>query len=114
MPLSNEELSIVIDALDKYIEEVENFDPDVDITKLVPVFFKLQDTLTNRGQFVKVYTLLLTEGELNSLKTQLESDNYVNYDNDLKSVVEKIGYFYEPQKDGTIDSSPYNDIPDRY
>ena len=49
MPLSNDELSIVIDALDKYIEEVENFDPDVDITKLVPVFFKLQDTLTNRG-----------------------------------------------------------------
>ncbi len=56
---------------------------------------------------MKVYTLLLTEGEINSLKDRLESDNYVNYDNDLKSVVEKIGYFFEPE-------NPYNDIPERY
>ena len=46
---------------------------------------------------MKVYTLLLTEGEINSLKDRLESDNYVNYNNDLKSVVEKIGYFFEPE-----------------
>ena len=63
---------------------------------------------------MKVYTLLLTEGEINSLKDRVESDNYVNYDDDLKSVVEKIGYFFEPQKDGTVDSSTYNDIPERY
>lgn len=63
---------------------------------------------------MKVYTLLLTEGEINSLRDRLDSDNYVNYDDDLKSVVEKIGYFFEPQKDGTVDSSTYNDIPERY
>mgnify|MGYP005745151735 FL=1 len=63
---------------------------------------------------MKVYTLLLTEGEINSLRDRLESENYVNYDDDLKSVVEKIGYFFEPQKDGTVDSSTYNDIPERY
>jgi len=56
---------------------------------------------------MKVYTLLLTEGEINSLKDRLESDNYVNYNNDLKSVVEKIGYFFEPEQS-------YNDIPERY
>ena len=56
---------------------------------------------------MKVYTLLLTEGEINSLKDRLESDNYVNYDNDLKSVVEKIGYFFEPEQS-------YKDIPERY
>ena len=56
---------------------------------------------------MKVYTLLLTEGEINSLKDRLESDNYVNYNNDLKSVVEKIGYFFEPE-------NSYNDIPERY
>ena len=55
---------------------------------------------------MKVYTLLLTEGEINSLKDRLESDNYVNYNNDLKSVVEKIGYFFEPE-------NTYNDIPER-
>ena len=56
---------------------------------------------------MKVYTLLLTEGEITSLKTRLETDNYVNYDNDLKSVVEKIGYFFEPEQS-------YKDIPERY
>ena len=56
---------------------------------------------------MKVYTLLLTEGEINSLKDRLESDNYVNYNSDLKSVVEKIGYFFEPENN-------YNDIPERY
>ena len=30
-----------------------------------------------------------------------------DYDNDLKSVVEKIGYFYEPEQS-------YNDIPEMY
>jgi hypothetical protein len=63
---------------------------------------------------MKVYTLLLPEGEIHSLRVRLESENYVNYDDDLKSVVEKIGYFFEPQKDGTVDSSTYNDIPERY
>ena len=56
---------------------------------------------------MKGYTLLLTEGEINSLKDRLEADNYVNYDNDLKSVGEKIGYFFEPEQS-------YNDIPERY
>ena len=56
---------------------------------------------------MKVYTLLLTEGEINSLKDRLESDNYVNYNNDLKSVVEKIGYFFEPENN-------YTEIPEKY
>ena len=63
--------------------------------------------MTVSSKTMKVYTLLLTEGEINSLKDRLESDNYVNYDNDLKSVVEKIGYFFEPE-------NTYNDIPKRY
>ena len=45
---SDEELKIIHKSLDDYISDYE----EMDSTKIVPIIFKIEDILTNRGVFI--------------------------------------------------------------
>ena len=45
---SNEELKTIHKSLDDYITDYE----EMDATKIVPIIFKIEDILTNRGVFI--------------------------------------------------------------
>ena len=48
MLLTNEELKIIHSCLDDYITDYE----EMDSTKIVPILFKIEDILTNRGVYI--------------------------------------------------------------
>ena len=45
---SDEELKTIHKSLDDYISDCE----EMDSTKIVPIIFKIEDILTNRGVFI--------------------------------------------------------------
>ena len=45
---SNQELKTIHSCLDDYITDYE----EMDATKIVPIIFKIEDILTNRGVFI--------------------------------------------------------------
>ena len=45
---TNEELKTIHKSLDDYITDYE----EMDSTKIVPIIFKIEDILTNRGVFI--------------------------------------------------------------
>ena len=51
--LNDSELRTLINVVDNYVEEIENFDSDIDEKEVVTILFKLEDMLTNRGVNVK-------------------------------------------------------------
>ena len=51
--LNDSELRTLINVVDNYVEEIQNFDSDIDEKEVVTIFLKLEDMLTNRGVNVK-------------------------------------------------------------
>jgi|TARA_B100002051_G_scaffold44778_1_gene39294 hypothetical protein len=51
--LNDSELRTLINVVDNYVEEIENFDSDIDEKEVVTILLKLEDMLTNRGVNVK-------------------------------------------------------------
>ena len=51
--LNDSELRTLINVVDIYVEEIENFDSDIDEKEVVTILLKLEDMLTNRGVNVK-------------------------------------------------------------
>ena len=51
--LNDSELRTLINVVDNYVEEIENFDSDIDEKEIVTILLKLEDILTNRGVNVK-------------------------------------------------------------
>jgi len=47
--LNDNELRTLINVVDNYVEEIQNFDSDIDEKEVVTILFKLEDMLTNRG-----------------------------------------------------------------
>ena len=51
--LNDSELRTLINVVDNYVEEIQNFDSDIDEKEVVTILLKLEDMLTNRGVNVK-------------------------------------------------------------
>tara|TARA_B100000401_G_C52643639_1_gene641980 strand:- start:66 stop:239 length:174 start_codon:yes stop_codon:yes gene_type:complete len=51
--LNDSELRTLINVVDNYVEEIQNFDSDIDEKEIVTILLKLEDILTNRGVNVK-------------------------------------------------------------
>ena len=51
--LNDSELRTLINVVDNYVEEIQNFDSDIDEKEVVTILLKLEDILTNRGVNVK-------------------------------------------------------------
>ena len=51
--LNDSELRTLINVVDNYVEEIQNFDSDIDEREVVTILLKLEDMLTNRGVNVK-------------------------------------------------------------
>ena len=51
--LNDSELRTLINVVDNYVEEIQNFDSDIDEKAVVTILLKLEDMLTNRGVNVK-------------------------------------------------------------
>ena len=51
--LNDSELRPLINVVDNYVEENQNFDSDIDEKEVVTILLKLEDMLTNRGVNVK-------------------------------------------------------------
>ena len=47
--LNDNERRTLINVVDNYVEEIQNFDSDIDEKEVVTILFKLEDMLTNRG-----------------------------------------------------------------
>ena len=51
--LNDSELRTLINVVDNYVEEIQNFDSDIDEKEVGTILLKLEDMLTNRGVNVK-------------------------------------------------------------
>ena len=51
--LNDSELRTLINVVDNYVEEIQNFDSDIDEKEVVTILLKVEDMLTNRGVNVK-------------------------------------------------------------
>ena len=49
MLLNDTELRTLINVVDNYVEEIDNFKSNTDEQDVVKILFKLEDMLTNRG-----------------------------------------------------------------